>query len=154
MAASLAVDTREAFGKAKAALAEFEMELVVRARATTNEASGERDRLLESVVMAYRFSDKQVWAAVLLDLLTPALLERLRRFRPNPPGVDSEDLRAEFVAQLLEAAATMPFPADPRFVERRLVLRAGQGVRRWLAKERHWRRVCQPLESLSTEETK
>jgi len=154
MAVSLAVDTRRAFDRANAELSAFERDLVACARSSTNQPSGGRDRLLEAVVMAYRQGDKQIWAAVLLDLLTPALLERLRRFRPNPPGVDSEDLRAEFVAQLLEAAATMPFPADPRFVERRLVLRAGQGVRRWLAKERHWRRVCQPLESLSTEETK
>ena len=74
MAASLAADTREAFGRAKAALDQFEVDLVARARASTNEASGERDRLLESVVRAYRFGDREVWAAVLLDLLTPALL--------------------------------------------------------------------------------
>jgi len=57
------------------------------------------------------------------------------------------------VIQLLEAAATIPFPANPRFVERRLILRAGQGVRRWLRKERRWRSACQPLES-SAEESK
>ena len=146
MAASLAVETREAFGRAKASLAQFEMDLVARARASTNEASGERDRLLESVVMAYRFSDRQVWAAV--------LLERLRHFRSEPPAIDSEDVRDEFVVQLLEAAATMPFPADLHFVERRLILRAGQGVRRWLRKERRWRGACRPFESLAGEESK
>lgn len=151
MAASLAVDMKEAFGRAKAALAQFEVDLVARARASTNEPSGERDRLLESVVMAYRFGDRQVWAAVLLDLLAPAMLARLRHFRPEPPAIDADDLRAEFVAQLLEAAATMPFPADVRFVERRLVLRAGQGVRRWLRKERRWRGACQPLDFLAKE---
>jgi len=154
MAASLAVETREAFGRAKASLAQFEIDLVARARASTNEASGERDRLLESVVMAYRFGDRQVWAAVLLDLLTPAALERLRHFRSEPPAIDSEDVRGEFVVQLLEAAATMPFPADLHFVERRLILRAGQGVRRWLRKERRWRGACRPFESLAGEESK
>ena len=154
MAASLAIDTREAFGRAKAALAQSEMELVARARASTNEASGERDQLLESVVMAYRFGDRQVWAAVLLDLLTPAVLERLRHFRPEPPAIDSDDVRDEFVAQLLESAATMPFPAGLRFVERRLILRAGQGVRRWLRRERRWRGDCQTLELVVKEESK
>ena len=153
MAASLAVETREAFGRAKASLAQFEMDLVARARASTNEASGERDRLLESVVMAYRFGDRQVWAAVLLDLLTPAVLERLRHFRPEPPAIDFDDVRDEFVVQLLEAAATMPFPAGLRFVERRLILRAGQGVRRWLRKERRWRAACQTLELVVKEES-
>ncbi len=154
MAASLAVDTREAFGRAKASLDQFEIDLVARARASTNEASGQRDRLLESVVMAYRSGDKQVWAAVLLDLLTPAVLQRLRHFRPEPPAIDSEDIRAEFVAQLLEAAATMPFPPVVRFVEKRLILRAGQGVRRWLRRERRWRSACQPFGWLANEESK
>ena len=104
--------------------------------------------------MAYRFGDRQVWAAVLLDLLTPAMPERLRHFRPEPPAIDSEDVRGEFVVQLLEAVATMPFPPDLRFVERRLILRAGQGVRRWLRKERRWRSACQPLESSAKEESK
>jgi len=154
MAASLAVDTREAFSRAKAALAQFEVELVARARASTNDATGERDRLLETIVMAYRVGDRQVWAAVLLDLLAPAMLARLRLFRPEPPGVDADDVRAEFVVQLLEAAATMPFPADVRFVERRLVLRAGQGVRRWLRKERCWRGASQAMDFLAREVAK
>lgn len=154
MAASLVVDTKEAFARARAGLSPSEEDLVARARASTNEASGERDRLLESVVRAYRFGDREAWAAVLLDLLTPAVLDRLRHFRPEPPAVDTEDLRAEFVVQLLTAAATMPFPADLRFVERRLVLRASQGVRRWLRRERRWRNACQPMELLDRKESK
>ena len=154
MAASLAVDAREAFARAKVTLSQSQRDLVEYARASTNEASGERDRLLESVVMAYRAGDRQVWAAVLLDLLTPAVLERLRHFRPESPAIDSDDVRDEFVVQLLEAAATMPFPAGLRFVERRLILRAGQGVRRWLRKERRWRGACQTLELVVKEESK
>ena len=51
MAASLAVDTREAFARAKVAMGQSEIDLVEQARVSTNEASGQRDRLLESVVM-------------------------------------------------------------------------------------------------------
>jgi hypothetical protein len=154
MAPSLASDTREAFGQARAALTRSELELVTRARVAGNRPTGERDRLLESVVLAYRSGDRQLWGAVLLDLLTPALLERLRLFRPEPPVIDDEDLRAELVLQLLEATATMPFPPGLRFVERRLVLRAGQGLRRWLRRERRWRASCQPLEMIVKEESK
>ena len=154
MAANLASDTGEAFASAKVALAQIELDLVARARASTNQASGERDRLLESVVMAYRFGDRQVWAAVLLDLLTPAVLGRLRAYRPEPPAIDSDDVRDQFIAELLDAAATMPFPPDARYVERRLILRAGQGVSRWLRKERRWRSACHPLESLAEEGSK
>jgi len=154
MAASLATDTREAFGRAKAALSPHELDLVARARAASNLPTGERDRLLESVVVAYRVGDRQVWAAVLLDLLTPALLVHLRRFRPEPPAIDLEDVRAEFVLQVLDAASTMPFAPNLRFVERRLVLRAGQSVRRWLRRERRWRATCQSIDALLDEESK
>src|SRR5213596_2424306 len=110
MATSLASDTRAAFDQARRALTQIELDLVRRARMTANKPTGERDRLLESVVLAYRSGDRQSWGGVLLDLLTPALLKRLGLFRPEPPVIDAEDLRAEFVLQLLEAAATMPFP--------------------------------------------
>ena len=154
MASNLAVDIREAFGCSRAALAEPELDLVERTRASRNAASGERDRLLRSVIEAYRLGDRRVWAAVLLDLLTPAILERIRLLRAEPPAIDAEDIRSQFVVELLNAAAVMPLPPDARFVERRLVLRASQGARRWLSKERRWRATCQPLERLALEDSK
>jgi hypothetical protein len=154
MAASLATNTRQAFARARTALSQHELDLVARARASLNTASSERDRLLESILVAYRTGDRQVWGAVLLEVLTPAMIERLKHFRPEPPVIDVEDLQAEFVVQLLEAAISMPLPPDPRFVERRLVLRAGQGVRRWLRKERRRRNVCVPVENPDIEEVR
>jgi len=144
MATSLARQTRESFEQAQAEI-ESGQDLVSRARATTNEASGERDRLLLEIVLAYRRGPQEPWAAALLDLLTPAVLERLKRYDSEPPAIDPEDIRQQFVLELLKAAAKMPFPPETDFIERRLILRAGQGVRRWLARERHWRALQAPL---------
>jgi hypothetical protein len=150
MATSLASQTRIGFERAEVFLGEGR-ELVARARATSNEGSGDRDRLLEEIIRAYRRGAREIWAAVLLDLLTPALVDRLKRYRPEPPSLDQEDIRQQLVLELLRAAASMPLPAGAGFVERRLVLRAGQGVRRWLARERRFRARHEPLESVSEE---
>jgi hypothetical protein len=150
MATSLTSQTRIGFERAEVFLGE-DRELVARARATSNEASGDRDRLLEQIIRAYRSGAREIWAAVLLDLLTPALVDRLKRYRPEPPALDQEDIRQQLVLELLRAAASMPLPTGAGYVERRLVLRAGQGVRRWLARERRFRAMHEPLESVSEE---
>jgi hypothetical protein len=151
MATSLASQTRDGFEQAEGSLGKNQG-LVTRARATANERSGERDRLLGEIVWAYRSGDRPVWGAVLLDLLTPALLKKLQRYSPEEPVVDLEDIRQQLVVELLQAAATMPFSPAADFVERRLVLRAGQGVRRWLSRERRYRAVHLPLQAEPEEE--
>ena len=152
MATSLAIQTRDGFEQAEVSLGD-RANLVRRVRATSNEGSGERDRLLAEIVLAYRKGDRQVWGPVLLDLLTPALLKRLKRYLPEEPVVDLEDIRQQLVVELLHAAATMPFPPGADFVERRLVLRAGQGVRRWLSRERRYKAVHLPFQPEIGEET-
>lgn len=151
MANSLASQTRDSF-KAAEQLLGGSRDLVRRARATSNQASGERDRLLGEIVRAYRCGRREVWGAALLDLLTPALLQRLKRYRAEAPAIDLEDIRQQLVLELLRAAATMHLPPDADFVERRLVLRAGQGVRRWLARERRFRAAHLPFNSEFEEE--
>lgn len=147
MSTSLAVQTSRAGQEAMAALSPDARKLVRRARRSRNERSGERDRLLEAVIADYRKGPREVWAAVLLDLLTPAILDRLSRYREELPSVDVEDIRQQFVVELLSAAATMPMPSGVPFVERRLVLRAGQGVRRWLRKEACFRARSESFEA-------
>jgi len=151
MSASLAAETRRAYAAAAARLGPSELDLVSRTRVARNAASGERDRLLGAVIGFYRTGDKPVWAAVLLDLVTPAMLARLTRLSSDVPAVDLEDLRSQFLVEVLQAAATMPMPANARFVERRLILRAGWRVRRWLGRERRWRSSCVALESITGE---
>ena len=139
MAESLATQTASAVRQAETRLPTRELSIVAGLRASTNEASGERDRLLAQIVDGYRRGPRDVWAAVLLDALTPAILARLDRYRTDPPGVDAEDIRQQFVVELLSAAATIPMSPGAAFVERRLILRAGQGVRRWLRREGRYR---------------
>jgi len=151
MSTSLASQIRDGFERAAGSLGD-RANLVRRVRSTCNEGSGERDRLLGEIVWAYRTGDRQVWGGVLLDLLAPALLKKLKRYSPEEPGVDLEDIRQQLVVELLHAAATMPFPPGADFVERRLVLRAGQGIRRWLSRERRYRAAHLPLLAEAEEE--
>jgi hypothetical protein len=147
MASSFAAQTSQAIRTVEVELSSPSLDIVARARASTNRKSGERDRMLQEIVRQYRTGPRDVWAAVLLDLLTPAILVRLARYRTEPPAVDFEDIRQQFVVELLAAASSMPIPADADFVERRLILRAGQGVRRWLRREHRHRVRFESLEA-------
>ena len=148
MAESLATQTDKAVRRAEARLPGRKLAVVARARASTNEPSGNRDLLLAQIVFEYRKGPRDVWAAVLLDILTPAILARLARYRTEPPAVDVEDIRQQFVVELLSAAASIPMPPGSAFVERRLILRAGQGIRRWLRREGRYRARFESLEHI------
>ena len=89
---------------------------------------------------------------MLLEVLNPALLQRLKRYRAEPPAIDLEDIRQQLVVELLSAAVAIPLPPDADFVERRLLMRAGQGVRRWLVREGRVRAAQRPLETELKEE--
>ena len=105
-----------------------------------------RDRLLRQVMQSYRTEDTRLWASVLLDLIAPAILARLVRFTATPPVITSEDISQQLLAEVLIAAATMPLPDNARFVERRLMLRAGQAVSRWLRREHRRQSSQEPAE--------
>jgi hypothetical protein len=152
MGSSFATQTSQAVRTAEVKLPSSSLDLVAHARESTNEESGKRDRMLQAIVWHYRTGPRDLWASVLLDLLTPAILVRLARYRIEPPAVDAEDIRQQFVVELLAAAATMPMPLNAGFVERRLVLRAGQGVRRWLRKERCRLARSESLDALQQKE--
>jgi hypothetical protein len=149
---SLATLTREAYEQATVDLGEAEQALVSCARRSRNRRATDRDALLASIVESYRKGPRETWAAVLLDVLTPAILKRLERYRAEEPTISAEDIRQQFVMELLTVAATAPMPADAKFVERRLLLRAGQGIRRWLRKEGRYRAFCESLDELGDQE--
>jgi hypothetical protein len=149
---SLATLTQEAYEHARVDLGEAEQDLVSCARRSRNRPATDRDTLLASIVESYRKGRQETWAAVLLDVLTPAILKRLERYRAEEPAISAEDIRQQFVLELLSVAATAPMPADAKFVERRLLLRAGQGIRRWLRKEGRYRAFSEPLDELGDNE--
>ena len=129
MSRSLTVDAQSGYQQVAGALNEEAQALVATAR---ERRPGDRGRSLMAIVLAYREGPREVWGPILLDLLAPALLARLKRLRPEPPVMDDEDVRQQLITEVLLAAARMPLPDEPAYLRSRLMARANQGVRRWL----------------------
>ena len=150
MSVSLTVALREGYGALLRELGELDRRGLARARVLYKEhraRSSERAEALLAVVLAYRAGPRAIWAPVLLDLLAPSILTRLRRLVARPPVLDPEDLRQAFVLELLEAAASIPLPDDPRFLQRQLMSRANQAVRRSLVAEQRAQSNQRPIEA-------
>ncbi|HUY99459.1 MAG TPA: hypothetical protein VMU89_03850 [Thermomicrobiaceae bacterium] len=94
-----------------------------------------RDRIVEAVVRAYRIGQRQLWGPVLLEMLGPQLTEAVQQFGILAPLVDGDDLGQQLVLEVLSAAATVPIPEGARWVEQRLLRRAGFNLARWLFKQ-------------------
>jgi hypothetical protein len=107
----------------------------IRVRDLVGAAPTAPDQRLALVVAAYRHGPRALWAPILLDLLAPALISRLKRLRAEPPAVDEEDLRQQLVVEVLRAAASIPLPANPTWQKKQILSRANQAVRRWLQQE-------------------
>jgi hypothetical protein len=112
----------------------------------------ERDALLAATIRCYRTEDVRIWGPVLLELLAPAIMARLERYSPVPPAIDEDDVAQQFLVEVLVAAATMPLPADARYVERRLMKRAAFLTSRWLRREDARQADQAPLEDDPDEE--
>ncbi|HEX3629053.1 MAG TPA: hypothetical protein VHW91_01165 [Candidatus Dormibacteraeota bacterium] len=133
MFTSLTVGVRQGYEQVAGSLDVQAQTLVAAAR---KRRSVERGRALMAIVLAYREGPRELWGPILLDLLAPALLARLRRLRSEPPVMDDEDIRQQLVMELLRAAAGMPLPDQPSYLRSRLMARTNQAVRRWLQRER------------------
>jgi hypothetical protein len=145
MARSLTSDLGQAYSHAAVLLSDEQRHLVEHARLGPRVA--ERNRALADIVAAYRAGPRQLWAPVILDLVAPALLDRLQHFIARPPFLEQEDLSQQLVLQLLHAAATMRVAGDGRNLKSALVARAAKAVSRHLAREhRHLGWHCERLE--------
>jgi hypothetical protein len=133
MFTSLTNGVRAGYEQVADALDEDAQALVDAAR---KRRSADRGRALMAIVLAYREGPRDLWGPILLDLVAPALLARLRRLRTEPPVMDNEDVRQQLVMELLSAAAGMPLPTEPCYLQSRLIARANQAVRRGLQRER------------------
>lgn len=96
----------------------------------------ERGAKLEALVTAYRSGPRALWAPVLLDSLAWGLVASMRRLRREPPFMAEEDIGQHLVMALLSAAADMPLGGTCAYLDRRLLARANQLVRRCLERER------------------
>jgi hypothetical protein len=150
MAESLAVVVREGYSRVEGDLSEEAITLIAYARASTDLSPDERSRRLAPIVAAYRAGPRQLWGPVLLDLLAPAILVRLKRLGARPPVMDQEEIRQQFLVELLHLAATVPLPVYGRWPKTTLMSRANQAVRRWL--EREGRRQDQQISWETLEE--
>ena len=110
-----------------------------------------RSALLRSVVLAYRAGSKSTWGPVLLELMAPALLDRLQHLQAKPPVIDPEDVRQQLIVELLLAAASMPLPENSCYLRRALMARANQGIRRKVAREGRIQLKQGPLDDFATD---
>ena len=94
-----------------------------------------QDEILAATIRRYRAGPADVWAAVLLAMLAPAVIAMASRVRCSAPELDGEDLDQQAVLEALRACAEMPLPGECRFVQRRAVLLANKRLRRWAARE-------------------
>jgi hypothetical protein len=119
-------------------------EILGQAAATDLDYAG-RDQLIAQAIAGYRAGSKELWGAVLLELMASALMTRLIRYATVRPTINSDDIAQQLVLEVLRAAAVMPVPADGRYLGRRLLLRAATAVTRWLRRE-HLRQAVQEPE--------
>ena len=119
------------------------------AREARGRSPRERDRALYDLVAGYRQGRRGAGEAI-LELVLPGLLARLARFRPQPPAIDDDDLTQQLVFEILAAAMSIPVE-QAAFLERRLMLRAGTYISRWLTRERRHRSFTTDLEEFDKE---
>jgi len=96
----------------------------------------ERGAKLEALITAYRSGPRALWAPVVLDSLAWGLVASLRRLCGEPPFMAEEDIGQQLVMALLAAASEMPLGGKCAYLDRRLLARANQVVRRSLERER------------------
>ncbi len=114
-----------------------------------------RDALLLELIAHYRRGQRQLWAPVLLEVMAPALCQRLQGYLPLRPAMDLDDIAQQLVVELLNAALAIPLPADGQWTERRLLNRATKRIGRWLAREaRRQKHQLPPLSDSGEEEVR
>jgi len=151
MSRSLSLDLRDGYRDLARQMGEaWRLELVP-SRVFFNGGRPRRGEFLRSVVLAYRAGPKSTWAPVLLELMAPAILDRLQHLQAKPPVIDPEDVRQQLIVELLLAAASMPLPENACYLRRALMARANQGVRRKVAREGRIQLRQDPLDDFRTD---
>jgi hypothetical protein len=102
------------------------------------------DGLWLAVIDSYRFGPRNFWGAVVLKMVAPTLLHKVRTLRYERDL--SEDVDQHLLSGVLHAAATAKLPDPARWTPHRLATRAVTQTRRWLAAEARSR--CLSLDDL------
>ncbi len=146
MSRSLSLDLRDGYRDLARQMGEARRLEIVLPRVLFSGGRPRWGELLRSVVLAYRAGPKSIWGPVFLELMAPAILDRLQHLQAKPPVIDPEDVRQQLIVELLLAAASMPLPENACFLRRALMARANQGVRRKLAREHRIQHKQDPLD--------
>ena len=151
MSRSLSLDLRDGYRDLARQMGEAWRLGLAPSRVLFNGGRRRRGALLRSVVLAYRAGPKSTWGPVLLELLAPAILDRLQHLQAKPPVIDPEDVRQQLIVELVLAAASMPLPENSCYLRRALMARANQGVRRKVAREGRIQFKQDPLDDFPTD---
>ena len=91
-----------------------------------------QDEALAAAIRCYRRSPSPGWSAVLLEMLSPMLVDAGSRFAFLPDGISEEDVHHQLIAEALHAARFLALPKPPvhmqQWVKRRVLMRTA----RWL----------------------
>jgi DNA-directed RNA polymerase specialized sigma24 family protein len=92
----------------------------------------ELDPILIGIVHCFRQREKRLWAPVLLRVVAPPLINRAFGLVLRSPERDPVEILQQMVLEVLIAAERIPLQNSSRWVQARIVKRAGTKVRRWL----------------------
>ncbi len=91
-----------------------------------------QDEVLAAVIRCYRRSPSASWSAVLLEMISPVLVDAGRRFPFLPDGVSEEDVHHQLIAEALHVARFLALPKQARHMQRWLERRVLMRTARWL----------------------
>ena len=114
-------------------------------------ASVDANDLLAAVVRSYQRGPREVWAAVLLEMLAPTVVELATRLYAPHGSMSDDDLDQQVVAEFLSVAAAIRAD-DSRWLKLRIVRHASKRlVRRLVAEAKEIHAGSDALEALTVE---
>ena len=103
----------------------------------------ELDAVYAAVVRSYQHGDRSSWAPLLLEMLAPAILQKLDALFSDTAEADADDIEQQLVLEVLRWASRLRTPDDLRFVDGTILQRATERTSRWLRRAR--RRQPEPI---------
>ncbi|MHB8507397.1 MAG: SigE family RNA polymerase sigma factor [Candidatus Dormibacteria bacterium] len=94
--------------------------------------SVELDAVYAAVVRSYQRGPRSVWGPVLLELLAPAMLEKVQGLYAAAPALSEDDIEQQLVIEVLRWAEKPETGTDQQYMDGRMMNRTHERVLRWL----------------------
>ena len=91
-----------------------------------------QDEVLAAVIRCYRRSPSVGWSAILLEMLSPVLVNAGRKFSFLPEGISEDDVHHQLIVEALHVARFLALPKQSRHMQRWLERRVLMRTARWL----------------------